>query len=311
MKSRNKRILCKPRRLQAGDTIALVCPGAFLDEAHIRASTKALQKLGFCVVRSPRIEKKAKRDGYFASTDRERADEIDWAFSEPGVRAVWACRAGYGSMRLTRFFTPQKIKNWKPKIFIGYSDVTYFHQWIQNQLGWVTFHGPLVGYMNEGQIKKTTRDLLDLGTQKLSVRWPRVQSIRAGRARGQLVGGNLCMLRTSGPAALPRRPLILAIEDVHEEFYQIDRMIWSLIDAGYRDYIQGIILGHFHECGRRDSKTFGWSRVQDSLRHLTDGPIWTGAPFGHGLREQAILPLGLHIEMSSSGRWSSSEICFS
>src|SRR5690606_30890809 len=123
-----------------------------------------------------------------------------------------------------------------------------------------------------------------------------VKVIQKGRAKGMLVGGNLSLLQSFGPSALPRRPLILALEDVNEDCYRIDRMIWSLIHAGYGKWVKALILGTFHRCGK-DRDQFPKSKLIESFKTLCYGPIWWGAKFGHGLKTQRILGLGSLVEV--------------
>ena len=107
------------------------------------------------------------------------------------------------------------------------------------------------------------------------------------------------MLCTSGVAQLPRQDLVLAIEDIKEDFYRIDRMIWNLIHAGYDRHVKGVILGTFKDCGKRDRKVFPLSLVMDSLKKLTKGPLVMGARFGHGLKNQRILALGSQVKLQN------------
>jgi muramoyltetrapeptide carboxypeptidase len=92
--------------------------------------------------------------------------------------------------------------------------------------------------------------------------------------------------------------MILAVEDVNENYYRLDRMLRNLVDAGYDRNIRGIICGSFLNCGEKDRATFKFERVVESLKTLTQGPIWLKGRFGHGVRNQRILPLGRKVELS-------------
>jgi muramoyltetrapeptide carboxypeptidase len=143
------------------------------------------------------------------------------------------------------------------------------------------------------------KDLLSLAKRPNSEAWSEVKNVGAkASARGKLVGGNLSLLTTLGPAALPREPVILALEDVNENHYRLDRMIGNLIDAGYARYVKGIVCGRFLNCGEKDRTSFPFSKIISSLRQLTRGPIWLGARFGHGVKHQRILSLGVKAALS-------------
>ena len=78
--------------------------------------------------------------GYLAGTDEERAADLQWALSEPGIDMVHALGGGYGTARL------HDLIDWgalgEPRIVCGYSDITALHLALAAHAGWVTFYGP-------------------------------------------------------------------------------------------------------------------------------------------------------------------------
>ena len=207
-------------------------------------------------------------------------------------------------MRLTPYWKKADLKKWRPKLFLGYSDITFLHQWLQNELGFVSFHAPLVGQISEPDLKEFVENTLALSTRKKEA-WSECELHRKGKARAILQGGNLAMIQTAGPAALPKRDMILALEDVNEAHYRLDRRVWELIHAGYGPYVKGLVLGQFFQCGKSEARRFAWSTVLESLEKLCSrGPILVNARFGHGLKRQRILPLGVEVEVDGrSFRW--------
>lgn len=293
--------LILPPPLKRGDTVALILPASRLEEDFYEASLKAFREEGFFVATFPG---KKKRHRFFSAADEDRAKELNWALTEPGINAVFCCRGGYGSMRLLPYLHKFNLKKWRPKIFVGYSDVCFLHQWLSNRLGWLSFHGPLVGQISKTALVNMIEEVLRLPDRKAEV-WSECRLIRKGQAEGRLVGGNLSMLQTSGEAALPREKLILALEDVNEYHYRIDRMIWALIHAGYSRFVKGIVLGSFHQCGKVEKNPFPWEWIRESLEQLCpDGPILEAAQFGHGLKVQRLLPLGMKLRLKGKEfRW--------
>jgi len=296
MKSQTSKHLRLPPHLRDGDTIAVVRPAGRLDRTAFKASQEAIRSAGFFVAEYPG---KMRKDSFFAASDADRAAELSWALSEPGIQAVLCARGGYGTMRLLPHFEPREMKRWIPKLVVGYSDITFLHQWLFNQLGWISVHGPLLGHLGASEIRRFLSSLTDPLRGGDSLELGKLQVHRAGKAAGRLFGGNLSLLQTSGPAMLPREPLILLLEDVNEDFYRLDRMIWSLKLAGYSLFIKGILLGHFHKCGKNDRAQFGKKKWLESLLSLSSGPVVESARFGHGLGRQALLPLGVKVELSS------------
>jgi muramoyltetrapeptide carboxypeptidase len=83
------------------------------------------------------------RDLYFAGTVDRRARELGEMFAREDVKAILCARGGYGANYLLPQLAMKKIAA-KPKIFVGYSDITSLLTYIGDSTGVVTFHGPMV-----------------------------------------------------------------------------------------------------------------------------------------------------------------------
>ncbi len=294
MKSKTNFRVSKPARLHRGDPVALIRPGGYLDEKAFSQTLQWVEEFGFEVFQyKPRM----KQDFYFAGTDRERAREWSWAFSNPEIKAVLACRGGYGTMRTLGQLMPAKSKIFKSKILTGFSDLTFAHQWIYNQFRHLSFHSALVGQLPKPDLYYFLNQLLDLPEQRSDWSLLDLEVLQKGSARGVLMGGNLSLFQTAGPASFPKRPMILAIEEINEDFYRIDRSIWSLIHAGYSPWVRGILLGKWTDCGR-DQDRFSFGHLLGSLKKLCSGPIWRTSSFGHSLKRQQILPIGMPVHLT-------------
>ena len=72
-----------------------------------------------------------------------------------------------------------------------------------------------------------------------------LRTIRGGKARGPLVGGNLTLISTTmgTPFEIDTRGRILLIEDIDEQPYSIDRMLTQLRLAGKLDAAAGVVFG--------------------------------------------------------------------
>lgn len=300
-------MLKKPIPLRPGDTVAVIAPAGRPDSQGLRRSIEDLRSLGLAVVQY----KDGHRDAAipaFSASDEFRAQELAWALSEPGIRAVFCARAGYGNQR-TLFHLQRdarmmrSVKRATPRFVLGYSDCTFLHQWIQNQLKWISFHSPLVGFLKKPDLKFFVETLMRSPDEPADLNLGSTRVLKRGATvSGRLVGGTLSLLRTTGLSQLPQEPMILCLEDVNEDHYALDRLIWSLIDSGCAPFVKGVILGTFENCGLRDRKKFPWSAVLESLERLSAGPIIQVKSFGHGLKRQSILPLGCQVRLSSSGR---------
>lgn len=132
----------KPKKLQKGDTIAVVSPswGGPSVFPHIYESgIKTLEILGLKVKEYPSARKEA---DYLYNNPEFRAKDINGAFADKEVKAIFISIGGDDSVRIMPFINTDVI--WKnPKIIIGYSDTTTLLTYF-NQLGLVTLHGPVI-----------------------------------------------------------------------------------------------------------------------------------------------------------------------
>ena len=98
-----------------------------------------MEALGFKTKLAKNITKKY---GYLAGTIEERVSDIHDMFEDDEVKALVTIRGGYGSGQLLYYLDYQLIKK-KPKILLGYSDITSLLNGIHRQTGLITFHGPV------------------------------------------------------------------------------------------------------------------------------------------------------------------------
>src|SRR5690349_1077710 len=98
---KNKRVskakIIKPKRLSAGDTVAVIAPASGLSSESFDRALANLESLGL----KPKVGKSARGiKGFLSATDKERLDDLHWAFSDREIAAVWCVRGGYGAARL-------------------------------------------------------------------------------------------------------------------------------------------------------------------------------------------------------------------
>jgi muramoyltetrapeptide carboxypeptidase len=298
-----------PPRLAPGDTIGIAAPASPPDQPEIiDEAIDRFTALGFKVKPGNYLRK---RDGYLAGGDEERAADINAFFADPKVRGIFALRGGYGSCRILPLLDYAAIRA-NPKPLVGYSDITAMHLAILVKSGLVTFHGSNASSaFTPGNIAACRRMLVVsevagagpcAGAEVLFSRndphGAKVKTVVAGRAKGQLLGGNMtCLLRLIGtPYAPDFRGAILFLEDTGEKAYRVDGMFTHLRLAGILSQIGGLVLGQFDhtdpaeqaritECLQREAKRIGV-------------PCVSGAPIGH-FPEQIIVPQGATAELEA------------
>ncbi len=292
--------LSKPRVLREGDCVGLVAPSSPFRRDAVQQGIRFLEEQGFAV--RHRADLFARRSGFLAGGDQERADELREMFEDPDVRAVFVVRGGYGAQRILERLDPALFQR-HPKVFLGYSDATCLLTFLVQRVGLVCFHGPVVSEM--GALSDLTRTcLLRLltGCEPLGpipadgIRW-----IRKGLARAPIVGGNLSLVcSTLGtPWELDTRGRILLLEDRGEKPYRVDRMLLQLRQAGKLASIAGLLLGGFQVGQSGEDDLPEQEPMEEVLRQNTKDltvPVACGLPVGHG-RHNLPVPLGVSAEM--------------
>ncbi|MGH7484786.1 MAG: S66 peptidase family protein, partial [bacterium] len=129
-----------PKRLAAGDTVGIVAPASAAFEAdEIRFAKDQMEALGFKAVIGAHAFDKW---GYFAGHDRDRADDINKMFADDSVAGIVCYTGGWGSPRVLPYLDYDLIAR-KPKVLIGYSDITALLNAVHKKTGLITFHGPV------------------------------------------------------------------------------------------------------------------------------------------------------------------------
>jgi muramoyltetrapeptide carboxypeptidase len=303
--------LVKPPRLRAGDTVGLIEPAGFTDDAFdLDLINETIVAMGLKPKAAPHL---AGRYGYLAGTDADRAADVNAMFADPAVRAVFAVRGGWGCARILPRLDFATIRK-NPKLLVGFSDITALHLAFAAKAGFTTIHGPNAA-SSWGQFSWDAFRAVafDAGTptlanpvgheDRLAQRAGRIRTFRPGVARGRLLGGNLTVLSAlMGTAYLPDfTGALLFIEDIGEQPYRIDRMLTQLSLAGILGKIKGLIFGQCTDCGPGGPSYGGFTLSQVLQQHLEPLgiPAFQGGQFGH-VANQYSLPLGVEAEMDAS-----------
>src|SRR5438270_5577428 len=297
----NKPPIIKPKRLSPGDTVGLVLPATAAFEAdEIQFAKEQMEAIGFKVVIGAHAFDKW---GYFAGHDKDRADDINRMFGNDEINAVVCYTGGWGSPRVLPYLDYDLIKR-KPKVLIGYSDITALLNAVHKKTGLITFHGPVGGSTfdpftleNFRRVVMTPEPagLLPTPSKKpneLIDRTNRILKITPGKATGRLIGGNLTMIATL--MGTPYQPdtsgAIVFLEDVHEEPYRIDRMLTTLALGGMFAQAAGIIFGRCSDCGVKGPSLSLEEILRDRFGSLPI-PAIAALSFGH-LEQKPVLLMG-------------------
>jgi muramoyltetrapeptide carboxypeptidase len=293
-------IKIQPEYLRPGDEVAIVSPSFFIDENKLVEAVAFLEKWGLKV----RVGKyAAMRSGPFAGSDEERFSDLQEMTNDPSIKAVFCSRGGYGVSRIiSRIdFSPLK-KN--PKWYIGFSDITVLHLWLNEVCGIVSVHGEMpLNYNNEAKSQRTFSTLKDsLFGKPCKIEWEGSR-LREKGASGELTGGNLSMIYSlSGTSAgLSPEGKILFIEEVGEYYYHIDRMIISLKLAGKLNGLSALIIGGM---SKLEEAKVPWGRtIEETISDLVkeyDYPVFFNFPAGH-VPDNCAFYIGKNAKISVKG----------
>lgn len=286
--------------LREGANVALVAPsGVLTNQADVDRAFDNVRSFGWVPTLGSHLSSKL---GYLAGTDDDRLADLNAAFLDEDIDAVWCVRGGYGAMRLlAHLYYPAIRQNRKP--LIGFSDVTALHSAIQRKCGLVTFHGPTArGKLTPFSSESLRAALIDQRDSCGVAQDGRV--LRKGKTRGRLVGGNLALITSliGTPFAPNFDDAILIIEDINEAVYRIDRMLRQLILSGSLQRCAAIVAGDFRPPAD-ESRTHNRT-LDEVLTEAADHagiPCLAGAPFGH-IPDQWTIPLGAIAELDTGSK---------
>jgi len=277
----------RPPRLKPGDTIGVVAPAGPFERKFFSQGLSTLESMGFQIQVPDEVFEKT---GYLAGDDAHRAQLVIRLFKDPAIHAIVCARGGFGSLRILPRLDFNAIRK-NPKIFMGFSDITALLTAITTRTGLVSFHGPVVTTMANA-LKNTRNALLAAISSDLpiEVRPTSGVVIRAGRAQGPVIGGNLTtlchLLKTPFEARFKNH--ILLLEDRGEALYRIDRMLFQMKLAGCFEGVAGLVLGSFEDCGSLN----GVFKVFEEHFQDIPVPILAGFDVGHGA-QNLTLPFGV------------------
>jgi muramoyltetrapeptide carboxypeptidase len=291
-------------------TIELIAPSGYPhDSTVVHRALGRLHAEGHRVTGVRATERRYQR---FAGTDGERAAELNHLAdpSKPLPDIVLAVRGGYGAVRILHGLDYEGLQRRltdQPVAFVGHSDFTAIQMALLARAGLKTFGGPmLMSDFGADELSDFTMkhfwEALTNPTFTLTSHAPQAQS---ANVNGVLWGGNLAVMASlvGTPYMPPVENGILFLEDVNEQPFRVERMIYQLHLAGILERQKAIILGDFS-----GSKVFDYDNgydlraALDQVRSVVGIPVITGLAFGH-VEDMVTLPVGAdaHLEADAHG----------
>lgn len=288
--------MIRPTRLMKQDTVGIIAPASPVEQAELERALPFLESLG---LRWTFGNSLFAQHGYLAGSDEERLADVHAMFENPQVKAIFCARGGYGSARFADQLDMELIRR-NPKIFWGFSDITYLHTAIRQQTGLVTFHGPMLASCAAKETfhplsAKMFRQLFEPVEVHYSEAISPLETLSAGAAEGETAGGNLTQLANSlgSEFEIDTSHKLLVIEDTGEEPYKVDRLLNQLRLAGKLRQAAGIVIGDFAKAEAADPARS--LTLDEVFRHYTKDlriPVVKGFKIGH-CEPNIAIPLGV------------------
>ncbi|GAF58663.1 muramoyltetrapeptide carboxypeptidase [Psychrobacter sp. JCM 18902] len=255
----------------------------------------------------------------FAGTDSQRASDLQniatGAIAAP--KLLLGVRGGYGAMRILPmidWLTLGRIMQERGTILAGFSDVTAIQCALLAKGDMSSLAAPML-YSEFGNTKPdqvSCRQFVDALTnpnlaitiQDASLTSSQLPSVLANNEpkaiTGTIWGGNLSVVSAlAGSEYLPRIDGgIVFLEDVGEQPYRIERMLYDLYLAGIFKHQQAIVFGALSGTGEDSyDKRYDVATVIHQLHELTGLPIYSGMRFGH-IGQKHSFPLGATCQLT-------------
>ncbi len=286
--------MIKPKYLKSSDKIAIVAPAGKVDQLVVGFAKEKLESWGLSVVLGANVSK-----DYFqyAGTDEERLSDFQRALDDENIKAIFCARGGYGLIRIVDQLDFTKFQT-NPKWIIGFSDITVLHSFIQTNFGIETLHAPMADGLKDDVSAETLRQALF--HENLNYELPRYPLSKKGKTNGEIIGGNLAILCSliGSDSDIDTKDKILFIEDIGENLYRLDRMMWTLKRAGKLDQLAGLIVGDFNDMKDNDNP-FGktaYEIIADAVEEY-NYPVCFGFPAGHEKENKALI-FGRQVNLS-------------
>lgn len=297
-------LVLPPKRLRNNARVAIVAPSGPIITEEVQAGIDIIRECGLEPVLGPCV-KNLKTTGDHAGSVKDRVDELNWAFLQPGIAGVFGAVGGEGSAAVLPYLNYEKIRA-SQKPFLGMSDLTAINTALLNNAGLISINGqtPSIRLDKGRKIQELDSESFKLTLELLksdqmwgsrpfqfNPHFPR--TVSPGKTQGIAIGGNLdTFVHLVGtPYMTQPDGAVLFVEDVHKDGVEISRELLHLRLAGFLDRISGIVVGEFEDvpkdlegkvpsiedvlleyCGHGPPCTYGYS--------FSHGPLTSPIPIG-------------------------------
>ena len=329
--------MIKPKKLQRGDTVAIVSLSSGLagEEEILHRTHRGIERLEHVFGLKVKVMPHA-LDGLKLIYEHPewRAEDLNMAIRDPEVKAIICTIGGTDSIRLLPYIDVEAIKS-NPKIFSGYSDITVLHM-LFYALGMTSFYGPALlpdfaenNAMDTYTVQSIEAHWFDTTPvhkvlpsetiRRHGLRWEEQNQYTSrahipntpyevingsGIASGHLIGGCLEVLsKLRGTTLFPEHNafdgavLFLETSETLMPEWLLEDNLRSLAAMGILQRVNAIIIGKPQNNHYYHEYIAVWRKILKEW-HLTDLPVLYNMSFGHN-EPKYILPYGVLAEVNA------------
>lgn len=282
-------------------TIGLISPASRPDADRVASTRRFLEESGIKTVLAPNaIESDSL--GYCCGSPEMRLSDFHTMLNDPRIDLILCTCGGFGCAHLLPGLDFDLLRERNLPVY-GQSDISALHLAMFAKHAGIPVCSPTASRLSESlgyeSSRRSFRNVLRKHSAPRKLVLESISSSSDTTISGGIVLSNLTVMTTlCGTPWMPDlHSCVLALEDVREDVYIIDRNLTHLIQAGVIDQVQAVIFGYFVDCGPED-------KIRELIRCFaarTGKPVFCGLEFGHKNPKNSYR-LGEQIEIISAGR---------
>ena len=222
-----------------------------------------------------------------------RFKEFKKAFESEETEFVWSLRGGYGAHQLLPLLS--KVSFAKKKTYMGFSDGTSIHYYINMHLNWPSLHSPHPNTfhkkMHSPEIESYLSRVFQNEEQTFEFHDLKVLNGEFSNIlEAKLLGGNLTTLVSllGTPFYKGAEGKILFLEEIEEPAYKVIRHLHHMDQAGFFKNVKALVFGHMtHSDENQEALIYqcvkDWAKSQKTPvlwglnaghKHKENNPLW-------------------------------------
>jgi len=301
------------KKLTKGSTISVVGFSKKLTEEHkqyLKNFKEYAEEIGLNVVYGKNLFS-AGKFGVASGTPEERAEDINTAFKDDNVDAIWLYQGGQVGNQVLDLLDYDLIKE-NPKLLIGMSDIDVGLIAINKFTGLISFNAtdPKMGRdldLDFEYTKQSFKERLFEGEKEIksNSEW---KTILAGEASGKIIGCNISsILKLAGTKYFPDfKDSIIFLEGYHEDLDKAIRQLEQLKQIGVFDQVKGMVIGFVYGFEAEEQFDGANKRIffEDVALEATKNysfPILKIQEFGHRC-QTAFIPIGANVKLDATNK---------